>query len=358
MSGIELSRRISFLDEDHVMRLVRSLISWETPQERSYARDFFHPESADEGELERLGSRLRQAGVICDQGFDGAAGPRSALLFRRGQVTGDMMDASPDLRLIQRLGESAAGVDLAAASARGIAVSCLPRLTLAHVAEHVLMLILALSRKLLTADAAVRNTLGGAEPGDVSYNWADIGNIVPLAGRTLGIVGLGEIGALLARRADAFGMRVIYSDRMTLDSDRERELCVASRSFEALLAEADIVSLHVPATQDNHGLVGAAELALMRPSALLINTSRGVLLDEAALLAALSTGRLAGAGLDVHASEPRQIGDQIVGLPNVVLTPHMAGGSRKGVLDEVGKIIANLEAALSGQPIQHGLVTA
>ena len=358
MSGTGISQRIAFLDEDHVMRLLRSLIAWEDPQDRDYARSFFLPETLGDAELDSLGASLRRVGAVCEYGNQDVLAQLSAILFRRGRVTAGMMDASPNLRLIQRLGESAAGIDLMAAANRGIPVSCLPRLTLAHVAEHVMMLMLALSRKLLPASAAARTVTGTAEPGAVSYNWADITNIVPLAGRTLGIVGLGEIGVLLARRAAAFGMRVIYADREPLDGARERELNVAPRPLGTLLAEADIVSLHVPATPDNCGLIGAAELARMRPEAFLINSSRGSLVDEAALFAALSQGRLAGGGLDVHATEPRRAGDPLLGLANVVLTPHIAGGSRKGVLAEIGMIIANLEAALAGRPVPHGLVTA
>jgi phosphoglycerate dehydrogenase-like enzyme len=149
--------------------------------------------------------------------------------------------------------------------------------------------------------------------------------VYELAGRTLGIVGLGNIGKKVARRAAAFDMRVLYHDIVRLSEDQEDALGVRFALFTELLRAADVVSLHVPLDDTTRGLVGAAELGLMKPSAILINTCRGPVVDEGALARALEAGTIAGAGLDVMADEPPPPGHPLLTLPNVTLTPHSAG---------------------------------
>jgi phosphoglycerate dehydrogenase-like enzyme len=153
-------------------------------------------------------------------------------------------------------------------------------------------------------------------------------------------------------------MDVIYHSVPALPAGRERELGVAPRALDALLREADVVTLHVPGTVGNDGLIGARELALMRPDAILVNTSRGRVVDEDALYDALASGRIAGAGLDVHRVEPRPPGDRFAALDNVVLTPHIAGGSRLDALRELAAVFENMRAVLAGGPPVHGAVTA
>ena len=354
--------RLTFLDDDHVMEVIRSVVSWREA-DASYVERFFRPESVDLPELEKIGAGLRSAGATCARTetlAPDSVRDSAVILFRRGRVTAEMMNQCPDLRLIQRLGESAGKIDLAAAQARGVAVSCLPRRTLIHVAEHVLMLMLAVSRKLLASDTVVRRGAPGAAArvGEVAYNWPGLSGIGLLAGKTLGIIGLGEIGTLVARRAAAFGMRIIYTNRELIGADREQEFAASFMPLNELLRTADFVSLHVPGTPNNRHLIGASEFASMRKDAVLINTARGMLVDETALFDALAHGRLAGAALDVHAIEPRPAGSQLATLPNVIFTPHVAGGSRTGVLDEVRLVIENLEAAVSGRPVRHGVVVA
>src|SRR5260370_24186437 len=151
--------RITFLDDDHVMRLARYLLTWANDDEIEYAERFFHREIVERGTLEDIGRRLGVAKNLVVQLAEGkppeAVRDSDVIVFRRGRVTAEIMDLCPHLRLIQRLGESAAGIDLQAANTRGILVCCLPRQTLAHVAEHVLMMMLALSRRLLEADGTV-----------------------------------------------------------------------------------------------------------------------------------------------------------------------------------------------------------
>jgi phosphoglycerate dehydrogenase-like enzyme len=339
--------RIAFLDDDHVMKLTRLTLSG---GDHDWLRAFFAPEVVDVEDLFALAGDLRGSEVTLGEPTD-----VDAIVFRRGRVPRALFDACPGLRLVQRLGEDASGIDLEAARERGVHVSCLPRRTLRLTAEHALLLMLALAKRLLEADRAVRAGPAAPEGDGVAYNWPGLAGIGGLVGRTLGIVGLGEVGTLVARRARAFEMRVIYAGRRP--SPRAAELGVERRTLDALLEEADVVSIHVPGTTENERLIGAPELARMRPGALLVNTSRGRIVDEDALYGALVSGRLAGAGLDVHAHEPRPPSDRFCALENVILTPHVSGGSRRNTLDEVALMYDNLRAVARGEPPAHGRVT-
>jgi phosphoglycerate dehydrogenase-like enzyme len=221
---------------------------------------------------------------------------------------------------------------------------------------------LALGKKLVTSDRALRE--GGYDAtrirpiDDVAYNWVGFSDIGGLYGKTLGIVGLGEVGTLVARLARAFGMRVLYTKRNKLSEADERALGLAYGALPALLGDADVVSLHVPGTPQNEKLAGAAFFGAMKRSAFFVNTSRGRLVDEEALFQALLQGRIAGAGLDVHRVEPRAPHDRFATLPNVVLTPHLAGGARSGVLQELEIILRNCHAALRGETPRFAVTPA
>jgi phosphoglycerate dehydrogenase-like enzyme len=356
---------IAFLDEDHVMTLTRLMLTARDEADEEWLRGFFAPERVDVPWLLALGTGLRRIDgaeiMLADPARMESINDPTVLVFRRGQVTAETMDACPDLRLIQRLGEDAGSIDLAAARARGVAVSCLPRRSLRHAAEHALLLMLALAKRLLVADRAVRageaDTAAGSSDG-VAYNWIGLSAIGGLDGRTLGIVGLGEVGTHLAVRARAFGMRVLYADARRHAPEREQALAVEHRGLDALLEAADFVSLHVPGAAANDGFFGADQLARMGPGAFLVNTSRGSVVDEDALYDALVQGRIAGAGLDVHAQEPRPRSDRFCALENVLLTPHVSGGSRLDAVGEIAEMFDNMRAAMAGEPPPHGRVTA
>ena len=356
-----MTQRIAFLDHDHVMHLARIGLVGATESDRTEMQDFFAPEPFDPARLTGAAQGLRtEDGIDVVQTRPDDAKDATILLFRRGQVTASVMDRSPGLRLIQRLGAGAAAIDLDAARARGIAVSCLPRPALVHTAEHAMLLMLALSRRLLDADAAVR--AGRYDPAllrpadDIAYNWIGLTGLRTLRGLTLGIVGLGEVGALVAGMARGFGMTIRYSNRNRLPPAREAELGATWCLLPDLFEQADIVTIHAPSNAGTVGLVTRDLLARLKPGALLINTSRGRLVDEDALYEAVSTGAIAGAGLDVHRIEPRPAEDRFCRLPNVVLTPHLAGGSRLGLLDEIAAMYANCRAALAGHAPPHALV--
>ena len=238
------------------------------------------------------------------------------MLVRTSPVPAELIEAAPHLRVIARHGVGVDNIDVAAATRRNVIVAYTPTANTTSVAEHTLVLMGALAKQLLTYDRATRT--GG-------WEIRDSNRAVDLGGKTLGLVGLGRIGREVARRARAaFDMTVLgydpYLDAATVEALGVRP----AASLDELLREADVVSIHVPLTDATRHLIGAAEMARMKPTAFLINTSRGPVVDEAALVEALRSGRIAGAGLDVFAEEPPPASHPLFDLPNVILTPHSA----------------------------------
>ena len=358
--------QIAILDDDHVIRLTRYAISGPGEITEGWAREFFMPEDVEPARVFALGQGLHAADGVSlipmSAKLDLRKGSDAAILiFRRGSIDAALMDANPKLKLIQRIGARADAIDLAAAKQRGILVSCVPRATLQLTAEHAILMALALSKRLIEADDAVRKDRWDRDrvrpDHNVAYNWAGIANIGGLFGKTFGIVGLGEVGSLAAGMARGFGTRVLYCNRNRLPAAQEQKLGVEYAPIGRLLAESDFVSLHATNIPENRGLIGAETFAAMKRSAFFINTARGPIVDEDALYDALTKGTIAGAGLDVHTIEPRPAPDRLATLPNVILTPHIAGGSRKGVMLEIDAILGNCRAVLAGQPIKYQVTT-
>jgi glyoxylate reductase len=238
-----------------------------------------------------------------------------ALVVVARPVDSALLDLLPDLRLVANYGAGYELVDIEACRARGITVMNTPGAVDAPTADLAFALLLAVRRRIVEGDRFVR--AGRWESG-----WAEeelVGEDV--SGSTIGIVGLGGIGRAVARRARAFDMRVIYAKRSRLESGDERALGVEHRPLDDLLAEADVVTLHVPHTRETERLIDARRLALMRDGACLVNTARGAVVDEEALVRELISGRIR-AGLDVFAHEPR-VPEVLLTLPNVVLVPHL-----------------------------------
>jgi phosphoglycerate dehydrogenase-like enzyme len=359
---MKCSAQIAILDDDHVTRMVRYALADPGDSADAFMRDFFAPEIVNPSRVYATSHSLRASdgvAVIPPAGGDGCRGGRDAtiLIYRRGIIDGALLAANPKLKLVQRIGERTDGIDIAAAASRGVAVSCLPRRTLRYAAEHAILMMLGLTKQLVAADAAVRADRwdrGRVKPTDgVAYNWAGLQGLSGLFGRTLGIVGLGEVGALVARIAGGFGMRVVYANRHRLPRSEEDRLGVQYVALSELLAAADFVSLYALNLPQNRNLMDATAFATMKPTAFFINTSRGRMVDEGALHAALVNGLIAGAGLDVHAQEPRPQPDRFAALRNVILTPHCAGGSRQGLIEELEEIFGNCRAALAGAPVNH-----
>ena len=247
-----------------------------------------------------------------DLRFASEIGTADVLWHSLKPVTHPVIAGAPKLKLIQKIGVGVNTIDLEAAKARGIAVCNLPGANSRAVAEMALLLMLACLRRLRELDAAVRTSGGWHAANELQDKFGELG------GRTVGLVGMGSIPQQLAAWLTGMGVRVVYSSRNRRDCPYEH------LPLPELLAGADIVSLHVPLTDETRGLIGAAALAAMKPGAILINTARGALVDETALLAALTSGRLGGAGLDVFAEEPPSPAHQLLALPNVVASPHLA----------------------------------
>ncbi len=243
-----------------------------------------------------------------------------------------LIAAGSNLRLIQVMEFGTAKVDQDAAAAANILVIDLVNLGWLGVCEHTILLMLALAKRL--PDAHVRTAAGERKPGvsevkttarEYTFSWLGQENLGWLYRKRLGIIGMGRIGQGVAARAAAFGMRIAYASPRRLDPAREAELGATYVSLETLLAESDFVSLHPKLSPENAGMFGAAEFSKMRPDAYFINTARGALVDEAALIAALQSGTIAGAGLDVFEYEPVKRDNPLLALSNVILTPHSAG---------------------------------
>ena len=228
------------------------------------------------------------------------------------RLSAALIAAAPKLRVIARTGVGYDAVDLEAASARKIVVTITPGTNQESVAEQAFALLLAVARRVAINDRIIRE--GG---------W-DRTIALPLRDRTLGLIGLGRIGRAMVPRAIAFGMRVVAFDEVA-DPEFDRRYGIARRSLDSLLAESDVVSLHLPLTETTRDLINPERLARMKRGSILINTARGGLVDEEALTNALTAGHLAGAGLDVFKAEPPPSGHPLIALPNVVSSPHIGG---------------------------------
>jgi D-3-phosphoglycerate dehydrogenase len=232
------------------------------------------------------------------------------LVAEAPRIDAELLARAPRCKIVVAYGVGHDNIDLVAASERGVVVANVPDYCTGEVADHTLMLLLALQRRVLSADHMVRSGEWGVE---------HLGPVHRLQGRTIGIIGLGRIGRAVALRAMAFGLRVIAFDSSSRQPPEGLSMCT---SLDELLGRADIVTVHVPLTQSTIGMVDAAATARMKRGALLINLSRGRVVDEAAVLDALEGGKLAGAALDVFSDEP-PTASGLLRRDDVVLTPHV-----------------------------------
>ena len=255
-----------------------------------------------------------------------------ALIVRnRTQVDRELLAAAPSLKVIGRLGVGLDNIDVAACEARKISVIPATGANALAVAEYVIAAAMILLRGAYLSSGV---TAEGKWPRVALSRGRE------LAGKTLGIVGFGGIGRLTARRARALGMHVIgFDPQVPVDAAVWAEEYTVPRPFDAVLREADVVTLHVPLTPQTRGMIDARRLASMKADAILINTARGGVIDEAALAAALKEGRLGGAAVDVFDMEPLPAGTQLSDCPNLILTPHVAGVTRESNL-RVSTLIA------------------
>jgi len=267
---------------------------------------------------------------------DGAGGRREdveALAVVGERIDDETLDLFPNLKIVANYGVGYDTVEVEACAARGVAVTNTPGVLTAATAELAFALLLAVRRRIVAGDRAVREGSWRGGWADPDFLGRDVG------GSTLGIVGYGRIGRAVSHLAAAFGMGVLYHSRR-----REDE---GWRSLDQLLSEADAVSLHVPLTPETRGMLDAERLALLRDGACLVNTARGQILDEDALVRELVSGRIE-AGLDVFAHEP-EVPRELLGLPNVVLTPHIGSATAETREAMTRVLVDNLLAVELGQ---------
>ena len=286
-----------------------------------------------------------------------------ALVTKAAAVDASVLASAPGARFVQKYGGREDGIDLGAAGAAGVTVATMPLRGCIAVAELATTLILALSKQLVVAHRA---TVEGGyrelgltpEPTSqrkFAFQWMKLPELLEVHGHTLGIVGYGEIGTEVSVRARALGMNVLYTKRTRLPEAIERRLGVAYRELHDLLAEADFVLLSLPHTPESDKIIGARELALMRPESYLVNIARGPLVDEPALVDALASGRLRGAGLDVFVEEPVPYDNPLLALDNVIVTPHIGGGTGGARVNQMSDVLANVVRFARGEAPLHVL---
>jgi D-3-phosphoglycerate dehydrogenase len=278
-----------------------------------------------------------------DPRFSAKLATASGLIVRSAtRVDAAVLDGAPELRVIGRAGVGVDNIDVAAASERGVAVMNAPGGNTVSAAELTMALLLAVARRVAEADRSIRE--GKWERSRLQG--------VELRGRTLGVIGAGRIGAAVAQRCRAFGMKAIVYDPY-LPIERVEDLRLRLVELEQLLEAADVISLHVPLTEETRGLIDDSAFAKMKKRAFVINASRGGVVDEEALARALTEGRIAGAALDVYEQEPLPSDSPLLSAPNLVLTPHLGASTKEAQVQVALEVATSMRAALA-----HGDVSS
>jgi D-3-phosphoglycerate dehydrogenase / 2-oxoglutarate reductase len=303
------------------------------------ADNTFAPIDPERAELEPLGCEIVFAQCATEDDVIDLARDADAIICDAAPVTARVLAETPRVKVVSEYGIGYDNIDVEAATARGIWVTNVPGFCTSEVADHTIAMLLAVSRRLLVLDAAVREGKWGA---------GVAGPMRRLGTQTLGLVGFGRIARSVATRAQSLGMRVLcWSPSVT---PAAAEAIGATRvELDEIFRQSDYVSLHVPATPSTRRLVDARRLGLLKPSACLINTGRGSLVDEPALIDALRAGRLEGAALDVYDPEPPRPDNPLFELGNVILTPHAAFYSEESLAELQVSAARNVAAALRGE---------
>ena len=311
-----MSQRIVFLDRASLIADMR------VP---AFAHEWVDHEQTPPGDV---AARIRDASIV---------------VVNKVKLPGEILAQAPGLRMIAEAATGTDNIDLAYCREHGIVVSNIRGYAVHTLPEHVFMMLLALRRNLIGWREDVR--AGRWQQADQFCLFTR--PINDLFGSTLGLVGHGALGHGVAKLAEAFGMKVLIAERKGAATVRE-----GYTPFNTLLAEADVISLHTPLTPETRHMIGAREFGLMKRSAILINTARGNLVDEAALVDALKSNRIAGAGFDVLSVEPPREGNPLIDLdlPNFILTPHVAWSSREAMQTLADQLVDNIEAFVAGAP--------
>lgn len=268
----------------------------------------------------------------------------------------DELAIAKKLKFVQKFGIDARNIDLAACEKAGIPVRRLRRRVNGTVAEHAILLMLAVGRKLVETEGALDfaslEALGYKpkkfHPDHVAgANWARVHGMKSLQDATLGALGLGEVGREVAKRARAMGMEILYYQRTRLPKDIEDECGAHYVSYDELLERSDFISVHLPLNESTRGMLDAASFAKMKPGAIVANISRAHIIDRDAMIAALDSGHLGGAGLDVHYEEPGKPDEPLKSYKNVILSPHVAVAERAHNMADTAELVGNLAELLA-----------
>jgi phosphoglycerate dehydrogenase-like enzyme len=366
-------RPIIVVEDDPFLRLIQVILDPATPADRMAAFSHFMahdlPDFADW--RERLRSRLdrlypAEVRLVGDKAalLESLPGAEIAAVETLPIGAREIAAAGGTLRIVQKYGTITSRIDLQACERAGVRVLTLRRRANIATAEHALALMLALARK-LTESAGLLSieqlkTAGYAPTRfDLAHtpngNWARIAGLRTLFGQQLGIIGLGEIGRELALRAAALGMQIVYTQRHRLAADEEGRYRAAYAALDELLANSDCVSLHLPGTAATRGLIGRRELQIIKPGALLVNVSQPRLVDRAALVETLASGRLGGFALDLPYDEPGRADDPLLGFRNVIVTPHLGGSPRFNALADFEEMLIKLAQEPVNRVFQHSV---
>jgi phosphoglycerate dehydrogenase-like enzyme len=352
------------VDDDKVLRFVHALLDPEAPPERIAAlKDFL---SFDIPDVDGWMARVRQScgalypasvRMVPDQETLRSALPEADALVVEGLKVGEAeLEKAGRLKLIHKFGIDTRNIDMEVCARSGIVTHAVARRVNGAVAEHAIDLMMAVGHKICETDGALDfgalQALGYApalfDPEHISgANWARVSGLRSLQGATLGALGLGEVGREVATRANACGMTVLYHQRTRLSPEIEGESDARYVSLEDLLESADFLSIHLPLTPQTKGMIDAGAFARLKPGAILVNVSRAQIVARDALMEALDSGRLGGAGLDVHYQEPAAPDDALKTYTNVVLTPHIAVASRVHAVADMEAVVTSLADALN-----------
>ena len=351
------------VEDDRFLRGLQVILDPDTPAERYAAfKDFFAHDADLDGYCARVRASVPGLFPARVQLVETQEELRSALPEARGiavealTMGRDELAAAPKLKFVQKYGLRPSSIDTAACAERGVAVLTIRRRANIACAEHAMALMLTQARKLdrLIGRVTVERLAEAGYPykpfdrrHTPNSNWGRIGGIRMLHGATLGVIGMGEIGREIATRASAFGMRVLYFQRRPLPPAEESALGVSYAPLDTLLAECDWLIPQLPEAPSTRNLIGAAQLARMKPGAFIVNVSRPDVIERGALIDALKSGRLGGFALDPLYEAPARDDDELLALKNVILVPHLAGSPRLNALADYEEIVAGMAQALA-----------
>ncbi len=304
----------------------------------------------EQGECEKLGVAIsiHQLKDAPAQEIVSAIGDADIALVNMARISSEVVSGLRKVKLIIRHGIGYDNVDVGSATEHGIIVANQATASSIDVAEHAIMLMFATYRKINVQRSIVESALGKDR-----YEFSPVYPLYRLEGKTLGIVGCGNIGSIIFRKMKSFGMNLLVVCDPYLSPDRMLELGISCTPLDEVLARSDILTIHVPLTDETHGMLNRDRFRRMKRTAVIINTSRGQVINTADLIEALREGVIAGAGLDVLDHEPPGRESELVAMKNVVLTPHLAWYSEEGGWDIRHMIMDDLKSFLRGKPPRH-----